>query len=219
MPEFFGKSKYRVVLKYLGLLFAASYIAWNWNNISWIFDYKFLSEKTYAVLDSTNKIVGEKPKSGQKQVKIADYYDKENGIVIAKIGLDAPLILPEDYKKGDFKEADFDIYLKKGTMHYPGSPLPGEPGQTVILGHSAPPNWPELNYYKAFSRLSELETGDEILIYFEHSLYKYRVIGKSIIKPGDDYPSLTSKNSVVLFSCWPPGKNYKRIGVQAEQIN
>jgi len=114
---------------------------------------------------------------------------------------------------------DITAGLKDGVVHYSQSALPGENGQTVILGHSAPSGWPKINYDWIFSRLNELNPGDEIFVNYKNREYRYEVIQKYFLKAGEEIPDsdLTNSNSMlVLISCWPPGVNLKRIAVEAE---
>ena len=104
-------------------------------------------------------------------------------------------------------------------VHYPGSTLPGIKGQTIILGHSAPLGWPKIRYDWVFTNLAHLDKGDKIFVYFNHKKYTYSVKGKLFLNRGEDLPSrllTNSENMLVLISCWPPGKDFKRIAVNAE---
>ena len=138
----------------------------------------------------------------------------QDEILIPKISLQAPLVLSKSDKEADITEA-----LKKGVLLYPNSAFPGEEGITVMLGHTAPPNWPDINHYHIFNRLNELKKGDEILVHFRNSEYHYRVAKKFFVAKGTevDYVPLTnSKHMLVLLSCWPPGRGNQRIIIQAE---
>ena len=210
LREIRGKSK--KLWKFFIFLFLVNFIIINWSDISWIFNYKviyrglsnfFEKNKTQAV-------------ETHKGIRVSDYFDKEDSIEIPKIGVKAPIVFPENNSEEDFEKA-----LKKGVLHYPQSALPGEEGTTIILGHSAPPNWPKIDYDWIFNDLNELNTGDEIYIYFNQSRYIYTVTEEFFLNPGEDIPqSLTNSKYVLnLVSCWPPGKDYKRIAVGAELAN
>ena len=106
--------------------------------------------------------------------------------------------------------------LDSGAVLYPGSANFGQIGQTILLGHSAPVNWPNVKHDTAFSRINELEPGDTIDIRYNGTVFDYVVLGTRIIKKGADLPEMvTSGNSVLLVSCWPPGRDRDRIVVQA----
>jgi len=99
--------------------------------------------------------------------------------------------------------------------------LPGSVGQTIILGHSAPSGWPKIKYDWVFTHLVDLEKGDEIFVYFNNRKYVYEVKEKLFFEKGEEVQesSLTnSENMLVLISCWPPGKDIRRIGVSAELV-
>ena len=90
--------------------------------------------------------------------------------------------------------------------------LPGENGQIVVLGHSAPPGWPHIKHDWVFKDISKLQTGDQIILYFNNKQYIYNVISKDIINKVDflvdrtvggqvtvDY-SVSSSNDSILTS-------------------
>jgi sortase A len=110
--------------------------------------------------------------------------------------------------------------LDKGVIYYPGSVYPGQVGQIIILGHSAPVGWPKIKHDWVFSNLEKLEIGDSIMIDLNNKQYTYIVKKKAIIAAGADVPAYNSDiNVLTLISCWPPGKDYQRIAVQAELLD
>ena len=97
------------------------------------------------------------------------------------------------------------------------SVYPGQTGQIVILGHSAPPGWPKIKHDWVFTDLQKLSPGDKVMVDVNNKQFTYVVKQKTIIKRGADVPTDTSSvNSLTLISCWPPGKDYQRIAVQAD---
>ncbi|MCX6759571.1 MAG: sortase [Candidatus Nealsonbacteria bacterium] len=202
------------------ILFLVILVIFNWNEVSWIFNYRAVSgllsdffkksDKEIQKDDRDDYYEGEEDKSSSSSFATA--LVKEDSLEIPKIEVSAPLIFVEDIDK---------VYktLDNGVVHYPDSVLPGEKGQTIILGHSAPPNWPDIKYDDVFSRLNELEEGDEVFVYFDHREYVYSVIKKIFLEKGEEVPenALTnSDNMLVLISCWPPGKDIRRIAVEAK---
>jgi len=142
-----------------------------------------------------------------------EFVDRGDSIEIPKLNISAPLIFPSGNQKNDFLEA-----LKRGVIHFPDSVLPGQNGVTIILGHSAPANWPEINYDWVFSNISRLIPGDEIFVFFNHRQYVYKVGEGMILERSAGIPSpwlSNGKPTLILISCWPPGKDYKRYGVVA----
>ena len=198
----------RKLLKYFLLFFLLSFLILNWGRVSFIFNWQVISQ--FLKTPFEKKIEKE---ISQPEEKKFEYSEKENSIEIPKIGIKSPIIFPENDNEEDFEKA-----LKKGVLHYPQSALPGEEGTTIILGHSAPPNWPKIDYDWIFNDLNELNTGDEIYIYFNQSQYIYKVTEQFFLNPGQDIPqSLTNSKYVLnLVSCWPPGKDYKRIFIRTE---
>jgi len=181
-------------------IFLISFLIINWNDISWIFNYRVISQSLSDFFQRESSVESET-------------IEKENSLEIPKIEVSAPLIFVEDPDK-------VHKTLDNGVVHYPDSVLPGEKGQTIILGHSAPPNWPDIKHDDVFSRLNELDKGDEVFVYFDHQEYVYSVIKKIFLEKGEEISdTLTnSDNMLILISCWPPGKDYRRIAVQAELI-
>ena len=195
-------------------LFLFNLLIFNWNEVSWIFNYRVISE---ALAEFWGRIEGFFSQISQKMSEIArlkeiEYQDKENTLEIPKIGVLAPLIVANSSEK------DLETKLNGGVVVFPNSALPGKSGQTIILGHSAPPDWPKIKYDWVFSRLNELEEKDEIKVYFENKEYVYFVKNKIFLEKGEETPdySTASENTLLLISCWPPGKNSKRIVVEAK---
>lgn len=203
---------WRRLWKFFVFLFLINLIIINWNDLSWIFNYRAVYGGVNSLLER-NK-TEELRATGETEIKEFSYVDKENSIEIPKIGIIAPIVFSQSDSEEDFEKA-----LKKGVLYYPQSVLPGEEGRTIILGHSAPPNWPKINYDWVFSQLSELNTGDEIYIYFNNRQYPYQVTRKFSLNPGEEIPSeglTNSKSILILLTCWPPGKDLKRMAVEAE---
>ena len=202
-------------MKYFILIFLVSTLILNWSDVSWLFNYKavfglasdFLESKIIA---KTSEIFGKKELSALP--KDFESADKENSLEIPKLLILAPLVFPESETKKNISYA-----LNRGVVYFPFSALPGEAGETVILGHSAPPNWPKIRYDGIFTRISELNAGDEIFVYFNHRKYAYYVSQKFFLDRGEEVPKLltNSDNVLVLISCWPPGKDQRRIAVVA----
>jgi len=112
--------------------------------------------------------------------------------------------------------AKLHVLLDSGVVLYPKSARFGQLGQTILLGHSAPVNWPKIKHDTAFSRIDELTAGSSILVNYRGNAYQYTVVMTQIINQGVDLPELPGNgNSLLLVSCWPPGRNLSRIVVEA----
>ena len=139
------------------------------------------------------------------------FSEKTDSVLIPKINIEAPLVFPESQDEKVLSKA-----LDSGVVYYPLSSLPWQEGQIVLLGHSAPAGWPKIKYDWVFSDLNELELDDEIYLFFENCQYLYKVIGKSFLEKGEELPeNLPDSQSLLLISCWPPGKDIRRIAIHA----
>lgn len=140
----------------------------------------------------------------------------ENRLIIPKIGKNVPLIdvfhhQDEDYEK---LEDTFMEELKKGIVRYPWTAKPGETGNVFIFGHSSNYPWIQSQYNDVFALLDQLETGDEIITFYNQKKYVYHVTDKSVVKPGDVktlWSRDPSKKEISLMTCWPVGTTLERI--------
>ena len=137
---------------------------------------------------------------------------KENKLEISKLNISAPIISNE---KNASKER-IKQQLRKGVLLY-SDVLPGEKGKVIILGQSTQAGLSIINYTNIFSDLNQLEKGDEILIYYNKKKYIYEVFDKKIFLPKDEKQALliqdANQSILILLTCWPPGKDYKRLGI------
>ena len=214
--------------KFFIFLFLVNFIILNWNDVSWMFNYKFVSrglmdlftrDKPYAVKNElpTIEIVKDikqfnDSNNGNSSLSVTE----KNRIEIPKIGIKAPIIFTQANSQEAFQEA-----LKKGVLHFPQSSLPGKEGTSILLGHSAPPNWPKINYDWVFNDLNKLKPGDLIYIYFNQRQYIFSVTKIFFLNKSEEILSqelTNSKSVLMLLSCWPPGRDEKRIITQAELL-
>ena len=115
----------------------------------------------------------------------------------------------------------YNRYLKDGVAHFKGTPLPGDGGNSFIYGHSAitsffrsNPDLPET----IFTRLENVDIGDEVKIEREGEILSYTVRRKHIAEP-EDFSVLqpsSHRETVTLMTCWPIGIGSKRLIVIAE---
>ncbi|MCL5091099.1 MAG: sortase [Patescibacteria group bacterium] len=108
--------------------------------------------------------------------------------------------------------------LKKSLIQYPGTPLPGRFGNTVIFGHSVLPQFfnPK-NYTTIFSTLPTLKPKDEIWIDYNQVKYKYLVEQMIEVQP-NDISILAQRyddSYLTLITCVPPGTYLRRLIVRA----
>lgn len=188
-------AKSKTFLKLFFLVFFINLVILNWNDISWLFNRR-------TVVRGLESVVFEEPAS--------EFHDRENVIEIPAIGISVPLVFPPD---GASEEEIYNT-LDKGVTHFPNSSLPGEEGVVILLGHSAPLGWPKIDHDWVFTEVQKLERGDKIKLYYNNQLFIYTVTEQTFFEIGEDVPSDINKKEIVLLSCWPPGKNIKRIGVR-----
>ena len=100
--------------------------------------------------------------------------------------------------------------LKRGPGHYPGSPLPGQPGNASIAGHRT-------TYGAPFHRIDELELADEIVVTTLEGEFRYAVIAQLIVGP-DQVEVLNDfgDSRLTLTACHPKYSAAQRIVVVAE---
>ena len=223
-----GGSTAKKLFKAAVLIYLASFLIINWNDVSWIFNYKevggLVSDffNPYPSIDASTIDAYFYPNHSQNAPAAApiviknatiNYTDKQNTLEIPKISISVPIVFATSTDK-DSLAKDLDL----GTVYYPGSVYPGQIGQAIILGHSAPPGWPTIKHDWVFTNLDKLAVGDKIYVDLNNQQFTYIVKQTTIIKRGADVPAdnlAATNNILTLISCWPPGKDYQRITVQA----
>ncbi len=108
--------------------------------------------------------------------------------------------------------------LNQSLVHYGGTAVPGEYGNTVIFGHSTLPQFfnPK-NYKTVFSTLPSMKEGDEIDITYDGVSYTYSVTELTVSDPSD-LSALEQKfddSYLTLITCVPPGTYWQRLHVKA----
>lgn len=144
----------------------------------------------------------------------------EPRLIIPKINVD----MPADFTVSTLDEAKIQTALQHAAVHYnlPGAnALPGQYGNSVILGHSSNDVFAQGQYKFAFVLADQLVAGDTIYVHHDGTRYTYKITDKKVIKPsqiqelqiGYDKPMLT------LVTCTPAGTSINRLLIYAEQIN
>jgi sortase A len=101
--------------------------------------------------------------------------------------------------------------LQQGPGHYPGTPMPGQPGNVAIAGHRT-------TFGAPFFRLNELKPGDKIVITTTaNKQFLYVVDHSEIVKPTDvAVIGPTTDNRLTLTTCNPRYSATSRLIVVAE---
>jgi LPXTG-site transpeptidase (sortase) family protein len=233
------KEKAKKLLTAAVMIYLVSFVVINWNDVSWIFNYKQVGGmienffNPYPSIDASSMDAYFYPNHSQATVQQSSsgaapatvnqtetkavYTEKKNGLEISKINIEVPIVFSSSTDKNALMKD-----LDSGAVYYPGSAQPGQSGQIIILGHSAPPGWPKIKHDWIFTNLDKLSPGDTIKINLNNKQYTYIVKKTTIIQKGADVPtdnSLANSSVLTLISCWPPGKDYQRIAVQAVLSN
>jgi len=133
-------------------------------------------------------------------------------IRIPKIDLDVAVL--EGVRRRD---------LKKGPGHLTGSPLPGQPGNSVISGHRT-------TYGAPFGSLAELATGDRIEVETALGVHVYEVQeapercrnedGLCVVKPTDLWVTEAREDAwLTLTTCHPKFSARRRLIVFAKLVD
>jgi len=111
--------------------------------------------------------------------------------------------------------------LNTSLIHYGGTALPGQYGNTVVFGHSTLPQFYNPKSYKTiFSLLPTLVKGDQFVLEYDGITYQYEVYDMVVVDPTDLSP-LEQKfddSYATLVTCVPPGTYWKRLNVKAKLI-
>lgn len=140
-------------------------------------------------------------------------------LIIDRVGVRAPIV----FGTPDNTELIYDN-LEQGVVHYSGTAKPGEPGVSIVLGHSSAYPWYNGDYGAVFALLSKLEVGDRFYIqYSDNRSFFYEMKENLVFNPFKSDERLSameraSGDNLILISCYPVGTNYLRIAVRAEQI-
>jgi len=136
-------------------------------------------------------------------------------ISIPKINVNAPVVYEQSIQENDILTA-----LQNGVVHYGTTPVPGQGGNMVIVGHSSNDWWEAGNYKFVFVLLDKLVVGDQFSINYQSHRYVYQVTNVEVVAPTDlAVLNQTSTPTATLITCTPPGTSWKRLVVQAKQIS
>lgn len=122
-------------------------------------------------------------------------------------------------------ETVYDQILNNGLAHFAGTGLPITDKDTynsVIYGHSSAGDYYERTKdpVAAFSRLSKIRYGDEIIVKMDGKEYKYKFIKGKIVDANDlsILEGQRGQQYLTLFTCYPNGNNGKRFVATARLI-
>ncbi len=138
-------------------------------------------------------------------------------VIIPKINVEIPVV----YDVTSIEPSAMSEGLMRGVLHYPLSPVPGQNGNVVVVGHSSNNIFNKGKYKFAFVLLSRLEEGDTFMLHYNGKRYIYRVYAKKIVSPSDvSVLGPTDRTATAtLITCDPPGTAMNRLVVLGEQIS
>lgn len=117
-----------------------------------------------------------------------DPYRVVGWIEIPKIGLRAPI-----------GEGITLTIIDRGPSHWPGTAMPGRPGNVVIAGH-------RVTHTHPFRHIDRLVAGDRVVFEVGGTRTTYVMTGSEVVRPSRvDIVRQAPAATATLFACHPPG--------------
>ena len=119
---------------------------------------------------------------------------------------------------------DYDTPLQTGAIHYPGTQMPGESGNSVIFAHSSYYTNDGGRYKTIFGKIIELDAGEEVWVYKKNSAGEYDrmrfvvEVSKEISPTDVEILLPRAGKNLSLFTCTPIGGITGRWYVSARLI-
>lgn len=89
--------------------------------------------------------------------------------------------------------------IDRGPSHWPGTAMPGHPGNVVVMGH-------RVTHSRPFRNIHTLVPGDEVFFEVGGIRSRYVMTGHEIVTPDRvDIVRQTAEPTATLFACHPPG--------------
>lgn len=124
-------------------------------------------------------------------------------MVIPKIMVDAPVVDTQPVN-GVWQVADWAV------GHLAGSPNPGGVGNMAVAAHDDIKG-------EIFKRVGELSPGDKVLLYTQHAVYTYVVVGQQAVDPTDSAVLDPTPNATLtMVTCTPYWVDGQRLIVTAD---
>ena len=156
-----------------------------------------------------------------KEDPVSNNYKNTFYITVDSLGLNRLAVTP-NVESG--VEEVYQSVLQSTLAHFKGTGLPisDVENNIVIYGHSASGDYFSRTGDKvaAFSRLSELQIGDEVKVEMDGKTFKYKISKSKIVEPNDVsiINGSSDKQTLTLFTCYPNGSNGKRYVAVAKPI-
>lgn len=143
--------------------------------------------------------------------------DTEFGLVIEKIGLNAPIVRDVPV----INEEEYLKALKSGIAHASFSGYPNQSNSNVYLfAHSSNNFWELGKYSGVFNQLPKLNLADEINLFYEGKRYVYQVDNKILINDFkvDETIYQSIGPTLTLQTCYPAGTTLNRLVIRASLV-
>ncbi len=116
------------------------------------------------------------------------------------------LALPTIGVEQDLHEGVTLTAIDRGPSHWPGTAMPGQPGNVVIAGH-------RVTHTRPFHDLDRLRPGDPLVFTLnDGSRWTYELTSIEIVAPDAMHiVDQTSEPTATLFACHPKGSAVQRI--------
>ena len=183
--------------------------------VIFVFMFGFFNERFIAPFIQPSKVASNGPIIVDPSTN--NKVGPENKVVIPKINVDVPVV----YDVPGISEKDMQSALERGVVHYPQSPVPGQNGNVVVVGHSSNNIFNSGKYKFAFVLLNKLQEGDIFMLNYNGQRYTYKIYSKKIVKPNEvSVLGPTDRQATAtLITCDPPGTALNRLVVIGEQIS
>jgi LPXTG-site transpeptidase (sortase) family protein len=159
------------------------------------------------------RMAGDSPIAGRETKRIRFVIPKERFLPIGR------LWIPEIDLDVAFRDGVHEDILIEGPGHWPGTPLPGETGNSVLSGHRT-------TYTHPFGGLNLLELGDRVRTKLTGEKMVRFEVTESTVVPEAQYadfvlrqPKDPKVRSITMFACHPKGYRTYRIVVRAQAVS
>jgi len=167
------------------------------------------SEETQNIVVKTQEVV-QRESADSALLAPGERIPSDTRLVIPRLNVNVPIVFIESRDEEKIQKG-----LQSGVVHYQGTAMPGEVGNSFITGHSSNYWWDTGKFNYAFINLDKLKAGDNAVVYHKGKKYVYTVKNKVTVEP-DNFSVLkaTDTPTLSLMTCTPPGTSWKRLVVQ-----
>lgn len=137
-----------------------------------------------------------------KTAEITQYF-----LTIPKLGITDAVVSTTDYDLG------------RHLVHYGGTNLPPDTGNTVIFGHSTLPQlFNPKDYTTIFANAYKLKINDDIIAAVDNISYIYKIKSIRVVDPSDTsvFSQDIDNAYLTLVTCTPPGTTWKRLIIKSK---